>query len=70
MANQFYTLIVVPHAKARFRKFQVSVKLIKWTASIAAVVAVALTIGLLATTVAAVAAFTTVADIVDSSFTA
>ena len=24
MANEFYTLIVVPHAKARFRKFQVS----------------------------------------------
>jgi murein DD-endopeptidase MepM/ murein hydrolase activator NlpD len=30
MANDFYTLIVVPHAKARFRKFQVSVKLAKW----------------------------------------
>ena len=30
MANEFYTLIVVPHAKARFRKFQVSVKLMKW----------------------------------------
>ncbi len=30
MANEFYTLIVVPHAKARFRKFQVSVKLTKW----------------------------------------
>ena len=27
MANEFYTLIVVPHAKARFRKFQVSVRL-------------------------------------------
>ena len=27
MANEFYTLIVVPHAKARFRKFQVSVEL-------------------------------------------
>lgn len=31
MANGFYTLIVVPHAKARFRKFQVSVRLAKWT---------------------------------------
>jgi murein DD-endopeptidase MepM/ murein hydrolase activator NlpD len=30
MANEFYTLIVVPHAKARFRKFQVSVRLTKW----------------------------------------
>ena len=27
MANEFYTLIVVPHAKARFRKIQVSVRL-------------------------------------------
>jgi murein DD-endopeptidase MepM/ murein hydrolase activator NlpD len=41
MANQFYTLIVVPHAKARFRKFQVSVKLMKWTAGTAAFLAVA-----------------------------
>ena len=32
MANEFYTLIVVPHAKARFRKFQISVKLTKWAA--------------------------------------
>ena len=30
MANEFYTLIVVPHAKARFRKIQVPVKLTKW----------------------------------------
>lgn len=30
MPNEFYTLIVVPHAKARFRKFQVSVRLTKW----------------------------------------
>ena len=30
MANEFYTLIVVPHAKARFRKIQVSVRLTKW----------------------------------------
>ena len=30
MANEFYTLIVVPHAKARFRKFQVPVRLTKW----------------------------------------
>jgi murein DD-endopeptidase MepM/ murein hydrolase activator NlpD len=40
MDNPFYTLIVVPHAKARFRKFQVSVKLLKWSAGIAATVAV------------------------------
>src|SRR5271169_858736 len=30
MANEFYTLVVVPHAKARFRRFQVSVKFTKW----------------------------------------
>lgn len=30
MANEFYTLIVVPHAKAKFRKVQVSVRLTKW----------------------------------------
>jgi murein DD-endopeptidase MepM/ murein hydrolase activator NlpD len=36
MANEFYTLIVVPHAKARFRKVQVSVRLMKWVGGIAA----------------------------------
>jgi murein DD-endopeptidase MepM/ murein hydrolase activator NlpD len=30
MANEFYTLIVVPHAKARFRKIQIPVRLAKW----------------------------------------
>lgn len=30
MANEFYTFIVVPHAKARFRKFQVSVRVTRW----------------------------------------
>ena len=35
MANEFYTLIIVPHAKARFRKIQVPVRLMKWvTASL------------------------------------
>ncbi len=34
MANEFYTLIVVPHAKARFRKLQVSVRLMKWAAGV------------------------------------
>lgn len=34
MANEFYTLIVVPHAKARFRKLQVSVRLMKWAAGL------------------------------------
>jgi hypothetical protein len=30
MANSTYTFIVVPHAKARFRKFQISVRFAKW----------------------------------------
>ena len=36
MANEFYTLIIVPHAKARFRRLHVSVRLTKWLAGIAA----------------------------------
>jgi murein DD-endopeptidase MepM/ murein hydrolase activator NlpD len=39
MANEFYTLIVVPHAKARFRKLQVSVKLTKWLIGLSATLA-------------------------------
>jgi murein DD-endopeptidase MepM/ murein hydrolase activator NlpD len=39
MANEFYTLILVPHAKARFRKFQVSVRLTKWVGGTASVLA-------------------------------
>jgi murein DD-endopeptidase MepM/ murein hydrolase activator NlpD len=42
MANEFYTLIVVPHAKARFRKFQVSVRLTRWVLAAAAGLALAL----------------------------
>jgi murein DD-endopeptidase MepM/ murein hydrolase activator NlpD len=42
MANEFYTLIVVPHAKARFRKFQVSVQLTKWIGGVAASLALLL----------------------------
>jgi murein DD-endopeptidase MepM/ murein hydrolase activator NlpD len=34
MAQKSFTLIVVPHAKARFRKIQVPVKLAKWTAGL------------------------------------
>ncbi|HEX6737035.1 MAG TPA: M23 family metallopeptidase [Vicinamibacteria bacterium] len=45
MAKQFYTLIVVPHAKARFRKFQISVKLLKSSLGIAAFLAVGFTVG-------------------------
>jgi murein DD-endopeptidase MepM/ murein hydrolase activator NlpD len=42
MANEFYTLIVVPHAKARFRKIQISVRLTKWVLGTAAVASIAL----------------------------
>ena len=42
MANEFYTLIVVPHAKARFRKFQVSVRMTKWVLGSLSVLALAL----------------------------
>jgi murein DD-endopeptidase MepM/ murein hydrolase activator NlpD len=35
MANETYTLLIVPHAKARFRKFHVSVKWLKWAGGIA-----------------------------------
>jgi murein DD-endopeptidase MepM/ murein hydrolase activator NlpD len=42
MANEFYTLIVVPHAKARFRKFQVSVRLTRWVLAAAGVLALLL----------------------------
>jgi murein DD-endopeptidase MepM/ murein hydrolase activator NlpD len=34
MANEFYTLIVVPHAKARFRQIRVPVRLAKWTLTV------------------------------------
>jgi murein DD-endopeptidase MepM/ murein hydrolase activator NlpD len=47
MANEFYTLIVVPHAKARFRKFQVSVRLTRWVLAAMGVLA-AMLAGILA----------------------
>jgi murein DD-endopeptidase MepM/ murein hydrolase activator NlpD len=40
MANDFFTLIVVPHAKARFRKIQVPLKLARWAGGAVAVAAV------------------------------
>lgn len=42
MANEFYTVIVVPHAKARFRKIQVPVKLARWVMGGATVFALTL----------------------------
>jgi murein DD-endopeptidase MepM/ murein hydrolase activator NlpD len=42
MANEFYTLIVVPHARARFRKFQVSVRLTRWVLGAFGVMAIVL----------------------------
>jgi len=47
MANEFYTLIVVPHARARFRKFQVSVRLTRWVLGALGVMALVL-VGILA----------------------
>ena len=38
MANEFYTLIVVPHAKARFRQIRVPVRLAKWTLTLVGIV--------------------------------
>ena len=46
MSNEFYTLIVVPHAKARFRRFQVSVKLIKWVGGVTATLGLLLVVSL------------------------
>jgi murein DD-endopeptidase MepM/ murein hydrolase activator NlpD len=42
MANDFYTLIVVPHAKAKFRKLQISVRLTKWVLGVGGILALAL----------------------------
>ncbi|PYP99720.1 MAG: hypothetical protein DMF82_24005, partial [Acidobacteria bacterium] len=42
MANEFYTLIIVPHAKARFRRLHVSVRLTKWLAGITTAVVLAI----------------------------
>jgi murein DD-endopeptidase MepM/ murein hydrolase activator NlpD len=47
MANEFYTLIVVPHARARFRKFQISVRRTRWFLGALGVMAVVL-VGILA----------------------
>jgi len=41
MANEFYTLIIVPHAKARFRRLHVSVRLTKWLAALGTVLVLA-----------------------------
>jgi murein DD-endopeptidase MepM/ murein hydrolase activator NlpD len=46
MANEFFTVIVVPHAKARFRKIQVPLKLAKWAAAGATTAAVVFSGGL------------------------
>ena len=43
MANEFYTLIVVPHAKARFRKIQIPVRFAKWVLGTAVVSVLTLT---------------------------
>jgi murein DD-endopeptidase MepM/ murein hydrolase activator NlpD len=43
MANEFYTLIVVPHAKARFRRIQIPLRFAKWTLGTIAVALLTLT---------------------------
>jgi murein DD-endopeptidase MepM/ murein hydrolase activator NlpD len=45
MANEFFTVIVVPHAKARFRKIQVPLKLARWAMAGATTAAVVLSGG-------------------------
>jgi murein DD-endopeptidase MepM/ murein hydrolase activator NlpD len=42
MAHEFFTVIVVPHAKARFRKIQVPLKLARWAIGGATVFVLAL----------------------------
>lgn len=44
MTNEFYTLILVPHAKARFRKIQVPVKLTKWALGISGTAALCVSV--------------------------
>jgi murein DD-endopeptidase MepM/ murein hydrolase activator NlpD len=41
MANEFFTLILVPHAKARFRKLQVPVRVAKWAVAVGGILAFA-----------------------------
>jgi len=43
MANESYTLIFVPHARGRFRKFQIPVRAARWGAIAVGVLGVALT---------------------------
>ena len=44
MANEFYTLILVPHAKARFRKVQVPVRLTKWVLGVSGAAALCVSV--------------------------
>jgi len=43
MENHSYTFIVVPHAKARFRKFQVPVRVLRWGGMLAGTLGLVLT---------------------------
>ena len=42
MAKEFYTLIIVPHAKARFRRLNVSVRFTKWLVGISGAIVLAI----------------------------
>ncbi|MBN2368859.1 MAG: M23 family metallopeptidase [Vicinamibacteria bacterium] len=46
MANEYYTLIFIPHAKARYRKFQIRTRIAKWLLGLAGASVVALAGGL------------------------
>jgi len=43
MEHESYTFIVVPHARARFRKFHVPVRLLRWGGAVAGTLALGLT---------------------------
>jgi murein DD-endopeptidase MepM/ murein hydrolase activator NlpD len=46
MGDGFYTLIVVPHAKAKFRKIQIPVRVLRWAVGGTVVLAIAFSLGL------------------------
>jgi len=47
MADGFYTLIIVPHAKARFRKVRIPLRLLQWGTVIGAFLALLSVVGLI-----------------------
>jgi murein DD-endopeptidase MepM/ murein hydrolase activator NlpD len=39
MVREFFTVIIVPHARAKFRRFQVPVRIAKWVAGVSGILA-------------------------------